>query len=485
MRYIIGDIEQARSKAKFLKKCLKRFDIERSLTQCQGYLASVFGFSSWAEMKSVCSRDHVVPTIPTSIQQFQRMVSSNFDIEQVGNIHAYSIFARMGFCRSVYHFDYRFQGFYREFVSTKDAAVALELIFERYLEIENRCDEADGLIAMAQAIVAPYNDIHPGAFEMNAMKFIDQMKALRIPSDDVECVHSLWRRGHNINHNSPQVGVFVFEGETRDVQHLHAITFMKQSQKAMRFTLPLRWLVDRGGKQKERVDFYLPALTEGGRALIEEFSVAHRIFVVENAPSDAFLVSPRQPKDAVPLSQWNCTLVSATTQEQVDATISNLIQREVSSGRIVSAYADEQLSEHLDALELPKERFFNAQKDRFSWFNDNHKIHDNPELKFWARLKEDPDVIVLQKIAHRGRFPNSEISENRKDILGMVFVTGHTVITGVVAETPTHAIEEFISTTDKLWHFKDDHLDRLRLFHNAEDRSAMFQERMSNTEPSL
>lgn len=477
MRFIVGNLEQARSKAKFLQKCLERFDVQRSLTQCQGYLASSFGFDSWAEMKAICNRSSNDTARAVDIHQFQRMTTTDFGSDAIGHLHAYAIFARMGYCQSVHHFDYKFGGFYREFISPTEAAVALELIFERYLEIDSRCAEVDGLIAMAQAIIAPYDDVHPGAFELNSMIFIDQMKALRIPGvgDKSQSLRNEYLR---LNQRTPLSGVFTIDGETREERHINAIALMKQARPLVRFCLPLRWLVDRGGQQKDDVIFYLPALTEGGKSLVTTFSGTHRILVIENAPDYASLISDEKSAHDISESGWNCTLVSGTTQESVDATIVALIQAEIAKGGSVSMYANQQLSDHVGALGLPKDRFWNARNDEFSWLKPDHPIHSNPELKFWARLRNDPKAIVVQQVSDRGRFPNSGISENRKDIFGEAFATGHSVITGVVAETPAAAIKEFISGTDKLWFFLDD-VQRLRLYHNGEEHSGQFQKRLS------
>lgn len=183
--------------------------------------------------------------------------------------------------------------------------------------------------------------------------------------------------------------------------------------------------------------------------------------------------------DGISESRWSCTLVSGATQAIVDATIVALIQTDIYKGGSVSMYANQKLSNHVDALGLPQDRFWNARNDEFSWLKPDHPIHGNPELKFWARLKNDPNAIVVQHVSDRGRFPNSGISENRKDIFGEAFVTGHSVVTGVVTETPMDAIEEFISGTEKLWFFQDDNVKRLRLYHNGKDHSIQFQKRLS------
>lgn len=180
----------------------------------------------------------------------------------------------------------------------------------------------------------------------------------------------------------------------------------------------------------------------------------------------------------ISVSRWHCTLVSGSTQASVDATIIALIQAEITKGGAVSMYANQQLSDHVGTLGLPKDRFWNARNDEFSWLESGHRIHSNPELKFWARLRDDPNAIVVQQVSARSLFPNSGISENRKDILGLSFVTGHSVITGVLAQTPADAIEEFVSGTDKLWHFLDDNIKRLRLYHDDKDCSIQFQKRL-------
>lgn len=287
MRFIVGNLEQACSKAKFLQKCLERFDVQRSLTQCQGHLASSFGFSSWAEMKAICNRSSNNSECVVDIHQFQRMTSTDFGIDTIGNIQAYAIFARMGYCQSVHHFDFKFTGFFREFISPTEAAVALELIFERYLEIDPRCPEVDGLIAMAQAIIAPYVDLHPGSFELNAMIFIDQMKAARIPGIFGDADQPFANGDYGIVYQTPPVGVFTIDGETCDSRHLKAIAYMRRARAKAKFCLPLRWLVDRGGRQREDVVFYLPALTDEGRSFVTNFSSTHRVLVVENAPDNA------------------------------------------------------------------------------------------------------------------------------------------------------------------------------------------------------
>jgi hypothetical protein len=306
MRFIVGNLEQSRSKAKFLQKCLERFDVQRSLTQCQGYLASSFGFNSWAEMKAICVKSSKDGGRVVDIHQFQRMTSSDFDIKSIGNLHAYSIFARMGYCQSVHHFDFKFSGFYKEFIRPSEAAVALEMIFERYLEIKPRSPEADALISMAETIIAPYADVNPAAFALNGMVFIDQMKTLRIPGIFDDANQHARNLDQDLGYQVPPAGVYAFEGETRDEQHLNAIAFMRQSKATTRYCLPLRWLVDRGGRHSEGVVFYLPALTDGGRALITEFSYSHRILVVENAPDNAPHISTEWTKASVDQSLSYC-----------------------------------------------------------------------------------------------------------------------------------------------------------------------------------
>lgn len=182
-----------------------------------------------------------------------------------------------------------------------------------------------------------------------------------------------------------------------------------------------------------------------------------------------------KPAHDISESDWSCTLVSGATQKSVDATIAALIQAEIAKGGSVSVYGNQQLSDHLGALGLPKDRFWNARNDEFTWLRPDHRIHGNPELKFWARLREDPSAIVVQKLADRGRFPNSGTAENRKDILGEMFAIGYSVVTGVVAEIPADAIKEFASGSDKLWPFLDDNIKRLRHCHNGKDHSVQFQ----------
>lgn len=291
MRFIVGNIEQARSKAKFLQKCLARFGVERSLTQCQGYLATSFGFSSWAQLKGACRKSTGEASAAADIRQFNKMASNKFDIDCHSTIQAYAIFARMGFCQSVHHFDYRFDGFYREFISVAEAAVALEMIFERYLEIDPRCAEVDGLIAMAQAIIAPYVDVHPGSFELTAMIFIDQMKALRIPGASYPANQLVESDIDELVVGLPDCGVISVSGGDKADLQASAVIFMRLARKKVKFAFPLRWLVD---QQTARVDgafYYLPALTDGGRRMIDGIGSTNRILVVNNAPLDAHSIS--------------------------------------------------------------------------------------------------------------------------------------------------------------------------------------------------
>jgi hypothetical protein len=289
MRFIVGNIEQARSKAKFLQKCLARFGIERSLTQCQGYLATSFSFNSWAELKGACSKTPGEAGA-VDIRQFRKMVSNKFDIDCHTNIHAYAIFARMGFCQSVHHFDFRFDGFYRELISVNDAAVALELIFERYLEIDPHCPEVDGLIAMAQAIVSPYVDVHPGSFELMATTFIDQMKALRIPGISYLGDQLTERDVDEVIAGLPDCGVITLSGEDRGDIQASAVILMRLARKKVKIAFPLTWLVGKSSPLAGAI-YYLPALTDGGRRLVDQIGPTNRILVVDNAPMDAAPIS--------------------------------------------------------------------------------------------------------------------------------------------------------------------------------------------------
>lgn len=291
MRFIVGTIEQARSKAKFMQKCLDRFEVRRSLTQCQAYLATSFGFGSWAEMKTSCQKAQSDGGREVDIHQFRKMVLNDFQTGSIGNLHAYAVFARMGYCQSVHHFDFKFGGFHREFIDPAEAATALEMIFERYLEIEPRCAEVNGLIAMADAIIAPYADVHPGSFERNSLIFIDQMKSLRIPGMTFPGpTFSEDRVGETIR-QLPDHGTFTLVGENRDESQASAIAFLKLARRHVKTALPLRWLVEQKARPVEGTVYYLPSLSDGSRRFVEEFGKTNRILVVDNAPSDAGLVS--------------------------------------------------------------------------------------------------------------------------------------------------------------------------------------------------
>ncbi len=288
MRLILCNSEQVRSKAKFLQKCLVRFGVERSLTQCQSYLAAALGFSNWSEMLRVLPERSPALASYDPIG-FHQMARSKFDEVRHTNLVGIAIFTRMGFCPSVHHFDYRFEGFQPELCDLTEIATALEMVFERYLEIEQEGPEVDGLIAMSQAMIAPYLDVHPGAFELNASMIIDQMKALRIPGMCPASSYSGEATGKWFSSLEPS-GVFTFENSSSYDGRAEAMAIIRQIRRHSKVVMPLRWLLDKKLAPKAGEVGFVPAVTEGSRAFITTFECSNRIFVVNNAPKEAAII---------------------------------------------------------------------------------------------------------------------------------------------------------------------------------------------------
>lgn len=174
--------------------------------------------------------------------------------------------------------------------------------------------------------------------------------------------------------------------------------------------------------------------------------------------------------------KFSFTIISAPTQEKVDAGIMELVAHRAQSGRSVSIYADQSLSDKISALSDPKSELWVARNDTFPWLNKDHPIHENPELRLWARLRDDPHTVAIQNFADGCRFPRSGRSADPSDILAESFLTGHSVITGIVAPDVDAVVTTFVSSVTD-YHYRDD-LDQVRLMHNGANRSQDFRTRL-------
>lgn len=169
----------------------------------------------------------------------------------------------------------------------------------------------------------------------------------------------------------------------------------------------------------------------------------------------------------------NYTIVSATTQAKVDAGVKAMIEHRVGLGRDVSVYADQALSDAISAPKHPRAELWIARNDPSPGYRKDHPIHESPELRFFARLRNDPDTIAIQHFAEGCRFPKFGSSPNHRDMLATSFMSGHSVITGMVVDGPEAAARLFAnSVTDYQYRYD---LDKIRLVHNGVDRSQEFR----------
>jgi hypothetical protein len=189
----------------------------------------------------------------------------------------------------------------------------------------------------------------------------------------------------------------------------------------------------------------------------------------------AVSVAAADPFPDLPLS---FTLVCGPAQLDVDMALGAYIEMETAKGSKVSLFADQRLSDHVASRSHAPGLLWSARTDEFAWLKSDHPIHGNPELKFWSRLRSDPDVLALQHFSDRGRFPNSGVSDNRKDVLADAFLTGHRVVAGIVTRSPEDAIEEFASSVGDNWIYRDD-VAKVRLYYSGRDHSAQLQRRLS------
>lgn len=185
-------------------------------------------------------------------------------------------------------------------------------------------------------------------------------------------------------------------------------------------------------------------------------------------------VADADPFPDLPLS---FTLVCGPAQLDVDRALGAYIEMETGKGSKVSLFADQRLSDHVASRSHAPGLLWSARTDEFAWLRSDHPIHGNPELKFWSRLRSDPDVLAIQHFSDRGRFPNSGISENRKDVLAEAFFTGHRVVAGIVARSPEGAIEEFASSVGDNWLYRDE-VEKVRLYYSGRDYSTQLKSRL-------
>lgn len=171
------------------------------------------------------------------------------------------------------------------------------------------------------------------------------------------------------------------------------------------------------------------------------------------------------------------TILCGPTGEGVNAALEAYIETRLAKGERMSLYADQAFSDRMAQRVRMSGTLWSARIDTFDWLGQEHPIHNNPELKFWARLRDDPDEIVIQDFADRGRFPNSEFSKNRADILAYSFECGHSAVAGMVSPSPASAIDAFANTITDAGFIRYN-IDKLRLYYGGRDHSAELQDRL-------
>lgn len=175
---------------------------------------------------------------------------------------------------------------------------------------------------------------------------------------------------------------------------------------------------------------------------------------------------------------WAFIVVGASSREQVDKGLLVALQRELAEGALACVYADHALSDEFAKLDMPSSRLFIARNEDFSSYPAGHPIHGNVELKLWAGIKMDPSILLLQDVSDRGKFPNSGLSENRKDLLVESFLTGHKVIVGLVASTAEAAASRFVGDIVEASSFRgalEGDVALIYLTHDGEDCSEVLR----------
>jgi hypothetical protein len=220
----------------------------------------------------------------------------------------------------------------------------------------------------------------------------------------------------------------------------------------------------------KRRDF-LQRTTIGAAALLSTFGAS------AYAASDAAVpgIVPKQKPIETSAIDSNLTfsIVSGPTQSSVDAEFKALVERRVNNGKTISVYADQALSNQISALENMNETLWVARNDKFDWIEQDHPIHQNVELRFWARLRDDPETVAVQKFSDGLQFLRGGKPHETHDVLSEAFLTGHNVITGIVASDYETATRLFMNSMID-YYYRDD-LDKLRLVYDGVDRSREFQ----------
>jgi len=114
-----------------------------------------------------------------------------------------------------------------------------------------------------------------------------------------------------------------------------------------------------------------------------------------HVPAKAITIRPK----------YDFTIVSASTQKEVDAEFKQLVEYRARVGERIAVYANQKLSDEITAPKDSKSALWVARNDKFTWFAPEHPIHKNAGMRFWARLRHDPDTFAIARFSDGCRFP--------------------------------------------------------------------------------
>jgi len=181
--------------------------------------------------------------------------------------------------------------------------------------------------------------------------------------------------------------------------------------------------------------------------------------------------TPIFPSEA--LQSNNLVVVSGTSQRVVDAAFKVLVETRAANGDRVLVLADKALSDGIYTHDDKRGEVLLAT-NLVPWLDESHHLHTRPNTRFWARVREEPDTIAVQHFTAGCQFETVRNPSEKYEFLAEAFMTGHSVITGIVAPD-TEAVANLFGSSVTDYHYRAD-LDRIMLVHDGVDRSQEFRE---------
>lgn len=184
---------------------------------------------------------------------------------------------------------------------------------------------------------------------------------------------------------------------------------------------------------------------------------------------------PTQTFPPEALQPNNLVVVSGQNQRVVDASFKALVETRAANGDRVAVLADEVLSYDIYAPGDTRGEVMLAT-ELVPWLEEGHHLQKCAETRFWSRLREEPDAFAVQHFPTGCQFGRIQNPSEKYDFLAEAFMTGHSVITGVVAPDLDTVVDIFVSSVTDYYYRYD--LDKLMLVHNGVDRSQEFRARL-------